>query len=42
SFSLEYKTTCDEILELQKDIEDLEIFHLRKELEYNYSIHSTS
>ncbi|CAG8628327.1 8368_t:CDS:1, partial [Dentiscutata erythropus] len=31
SFSLEFKKTSKLILELQKDIEDFEIFHLRKE-----------
>ncbi|CAG8807557.1 46516_t:CDS:1 [Gigaspora margarita] len=43
SFSLEYKTIYKDILELQKDIKDLEIFHLKEEFgEYFDGIHSTS
>ncbi|CAG8834111.1 31069_t:CDS:1 [Gigaspora margarita] len=40
SFSLEFEKTSKLILELQKDIEDFEIFHLRKEFgEYYDGIH---
>ncbi|CAG8823432.1 36950_t:CDS:2, partial [Gigaspora margarita] len=43
SFSLEYETIRKDILELQKGIEDFEIFYLKKEFgEYFDGIHSIS